>query len=126
MYKTIISILIGIILSIGILHAEEDDLRPEQLPGAWMEQVPVICLSNETLWDFAKEANLQPFNVSYGRAGGKPTGEVVYIITYWVNFEDNNSMATVNTPRSDYSCVMFRSFDIQLNPNLQFELPTRT
>ena len=94
------------------------DEKVEDLPGIWWEHTPSVCVKNEILYAFTKKKELQIFNISYGRAGGKPDGEVVYVVTYWVDFLRNTSMATVTTPNSVNSCVLFRTFDIQLDPNL--------
>ncbi len=86
----------------------------------WWEQIPAICVDDKSLWGYAKSKDLQPLNVSYGRVNGKEDGEVVYIVTYWVNVHENQSMASVKTPKSEYSCILFRTFDLQLNPGFDF------
>ena len=58
----------------------------------------------------------EPLNVSYGRTGGKPDGEIVYIVTYWVGIDTDETMVSVMTPNSNYSCILFRTFDVKLNP----------
>jgi len=118
MKKIILTLIISLFLAVQS-QAEEKDLR-DYLPGLWWENIPSICASDKSLWDYAKSKDLQPLNVSYGRVGGKKDGEVVYIVTYWVNVHDNQSMASVKTPGSEYSCILFRSFNLQLNPGFDF------
>ena len=59
-----------------------------------VKQVPTVCVPNE-LYEYAKRKELQPLNVSYGRTGGKPDGEIVYIVTYWVGIDTDQTMASV-------------------------------
>ena len=94
-------------------YSNHSDYQLEDIPGIWWEKVPTLCLPNEILWEYANEKGMQPLNVSYGRAGAKPDGEIVYIVTYWVGIETNETMASVQVPEGDYSCVLFRTFDTQ-------------
>ena len=96
----------------------------DELPGVWWEHIPAICVQNEVLEQYAEKKELQLLNLSFGREGGKTDGEIVYIISYWVNIHNDQSMATVTTPGSTYSCVLFRTFDMQLNPYFTFEQKT--
>ena len=64
---------------------------------------------------------MQLLNISFGREGGRENGQIVYIVSYWVNVSNDQSMATVMTPGSPYSCVLFRTFDLKLNPYFDFE-----
>ena len=114
MKKLILSIILGVFIAISS-YAEED-MFSELPSGIWWEQIPAVCVPNEGILEYTKKKELQALNKSFGRTGGKPDGEIVYIITYWVNIHTNESMATVMTPGSVYSCVLFRSFDLQLNP----------
>jgi len=114
MKKLILSIIIGVLIAFSS-HADE-----KLNQGSWWEQVPTICISNESLWEYAKRKEMQPLNVSYGRTGGRPDGEVVYIVTYWVGIDTDETMASVMTPNSNYSCILFRTFDVQLNPGFDF------
>ena len=93
----------------------------DELPGVWWEHIPAICVENQVLEEYAERKELQLLNLSFGREGGKSDGEVVYIVSYWVNVHNDQSMATVMTPGSDYSCVLFRTFDMKLNPYFDFE-----
>ena len=141
MKKLILSIIIGVFIAVSS-YAEEPETwlynqvpaatpseKPnndgptlqDELPGVWWEHIPAICVDNQVLEDYADRKELQLLNLSFGREGGKPDGEIVYIISYWVNVHNDQSMATVMTPGSTYSCVLFRTFDMQLNPYFDFE-----
>ena len=141
MKKLILSIIIGVFIAVSTYASEPEtwlyNQVPEaipsekpnsdgptlqdELPGVWWEHIPAICVDNQVLEDYADRKELQLLNLSFGREGGKPDGEIVYIISYWVNVHNDQSMATVMTPGSTYSCVLFRTFDMQLNPYFDFE-----
>jgi len=116
MKKLILSIVTSAFLAMA---AYADDVV-EMLPGVWWERVPAVCVEKQSLYDFAFRKELQPLNRSYGRAGGREDGEVVYIITYWVNIHNDQSMASVQVPGADYECVLYRTFDMELNPDFDF------
>ena len=88
--KLILSFIIGVFIAFSS-HADE-----ELHQGSWWEQVPTVCVSNESLWEYAKRKEIQPLNVSYGRTGGKPDGEIVYIVTYWVGIDTDETMVICN------------------------------
>ena len=104
-------------------NSDEPTLQDE-FPGVWWEHIPAICVDNQVLEEYTDRKELQLLNLSFGREGGKEDGEIVYVISYWVNVHNDQTMATVMTPGSNYSCVLFRTFDTQLNPYFSFELKT--
>ena len=128
MKKLILTIILC--LSTAIAFAEEKDRkaedRIENLPGIWWEQVPTVCVPNTTLLEFTQRKGFQPLNRSFGRNKGQPDGEIVYIVTYWVNVKDNQVMSSVMVPNAEYSCVLYRTFDLQVNPDFEFEIGIST
>ena len=137
MKKLILSLIIGVFVALSS-YAEEPETwlynkmpyaqapndRPslqDELPGVWWEHIPAICVENQVLEDYADRKGMQLLNLSFGREGGVDSGQIVYIVSYWVNIHNDQSMATVMTPGSTYSCVLFRTFDLKLNPYFDFE-----
>ena len=116
MKKLILSIIISVFVAMA---AYADDVI-EMLPGIWWERVPAVCVAQTDLYEFAFRKELQPLNRSFGREGGREDGSVVYIITYWVNIHNDQSMASVMVPGADYECVLYRTFDMELNPDFDF------
>ena len=47
----------------------------------------------------------------------KEQGQVVYVVTVYIS-PDYQMAAIAETPTSPDLCVLFRTFDLQLNPNL--------
>ena len=137
MKKLILSLIIGVFMALSsyaeepetwlynkMPYAEAPDDKPslqDELPGVWWEHIPAICVQNEVLEQYAERKELQLLNLSFGREGGRENGQIVYIVSYWVNVSNDQSMATVMTPGSTYSCVLFRTFDLKLNPYFDFE-----
>jgi len=137
MKKLILSLIIGVTLAFSSFANEPETWlynqmpfaqvpndKPslqDELPGVWWEHIPAICVDNQVLEDYAEKKELQLLNISFGREGGRPEGQIVYIVSYWVNVHNDQSMATVMTPGSTYSCVLFRTFDLKLNPYFDFE-----
>ena len=117
--KKLILIIIISLFSFVSVNAEED--RLENLPGVWWENVPSVCVPNDTLKEFADRKDFQPLSMSYGRNGGQPDGDIVYIITFWVSIESNQQMASVQVPNGEYSCVLYRTFDTKMNLNFDFQ-----
>jgi len=118
MKKLILTIIISLFSFVSV-NAEED--RLENLPGVWWENVPSVCVPNDTLKEFADRKDFQPLSMSYGRNGGQPDGDIVYIITFWVSIESNQQMASVQVPNGEYSCVLYRTFDTKMNLNFDFQ-----
>ena len=119
MKKLILSLIIGVFVAFSSF-ADEHDNSLKDLPGFWWEQFPAVCVPNEQLWQYAKRKELQPLNVSYGKEGGQQDGKVVYIVTYWVGIDTDETMATVMVPNAKYSCIMYRTFDVKLNEQFDF------
>ena len=102
-------------------QSKDEPTLQDELPGVWWEHIPAICVDNQVLEDYADRKGMQLLNLSFGREGGRENGQIVYIVSYWVNVSNDQSMATVMTPGSTYSCVLFRTFDLKLNPYFDFE-----
>ena len=84
----------------------------------WWEQVPAVCSTSDEIERWAEFKKFNPINISFGRAGGVPDGEIVYIVVYWMN-EEQETFASVSTPeKPNESCIVFRTFDLKLNTDL--------
>ena len=106
-------ILIITILLTSIVYATETKQY-----NFWWEQLPAVCSTSEEIKRWANDKNFMPLNVSYGRKGGKPDGEIVYMIMYWMN-DKGEPFASVQTPDTPgQTCILFRTFDLTLNQNL--------
>ena len=87
----------------------------------YWDNIPVVCAAPEEIDRWAEHKGFTPLSISYGREGGKPDGQVVYIVVYYLNRDNGETFATVTTPTSPDVCVIFRTFGLQLNPEIMDE-----
>ena len=111
MKKLLITIL-GLLLLTSVSFSEEE----EKKYNFYWDNVPVVCAEAEEIDRWAYNKGFTPLSMSYGREGGSPDGQVVYIVVYYLNKDNAETFATVTTPTSPDVCVIFRTFDLQLNP----------
>ena len=105
------------LLLTSLAFAEHDHVKKETF-NFWWEQVPAVCSTSDEIERWAEFKKFNPINISFGREGGTPDGQIVYIVVYWMN-EDQESFASVSTPeRPDQACIVFRTFDMKLNTDL--------
>ena len=101
-----------ILFSIGVFnfsYAEhEPDTRPQvEKFNFWWEQVPAVCSTADEIERWAEFKKFTPVNMSFGREGGSPDGQIVYIVVYWIN-EEQETFASVSTPQDpDEACIVF-------------------
>ena len=115
MQKLLITIL-GLILLTNVSFSDE-----QKKYNFYWDQVPVVCAAPDEIDRWARDKNFTPVTLSFGRDGGKPDGEIVYIVVYYLNRDNGESFATVTTPTGKDVCVVFRTFNLQLNPDIMAE-----
>ena len=97
------------------LGPQPDD-GPKKYEFYW-NQIPVVCGVNTEVDRWARDKGFEHVNVSYGHEDGNPRKQIVYIVVYWMN-PNGESFASVSTPETNEVCIVYRTFNIQLNPNL--------
>ena len=113
MKKILLTILLSIFTTISYAEHGSD----KHYKFFW-NQVPAVCGEYEEVERFAKDKGFSKFSVSFGKEGGREDGDVVYAVTYWIGNDKYESMATINIPSSNETCILFRTCDLQLNKNL--------
>ena len=104
-------LLIALTLLISSLAFAEE----EEKFNFWWEQVPAVCSTSDEIERWAEYKKFTPVNMSFGRAGGVAEGEIMYIVVYWIN-ENQETFASVSTPQQpDQTCIVFRTFDLKIN-----------
>lgn len=78
----------------------------------YMQGVPALCGPVDVMQEFIDDKGMRPENISLGRAGSKPEGEPVYMVTYYVNKEDKTTMAVLDVPSGSERCILYYSFDL--------------
>ena len=118
MRKLLITLLL--MLGVSIAHAEHTAEQnpqvdvPKKYDFYW-SQIPAVCSTQDVIEEWAEDKGFSPVSISYGRKDGKPDGEVLYIIVYWLQLDTNETMASVSVPYSSEVCIVFRTFDLMLN-----------
>ena len=118
MQKFLITILVSLFLSVPV--SAENHLQPNkerETFNFYWTQMPAVCAPREDIADWIVKHDFTPVSVSYGRENGQQQGQVVYVVTVYIS-PDYQMAAIAETPTSPDLCVLFRTFDLQLNPNL--------
>jgi len=72
-------------------------------------EMPVICGHPDYVHKFIINKGFQLENASLGRAGARPDGEPVMLITTYS--KNDQIVATVDIPTGESSCIMYHTFD---------------
>ena len=124
MQKFLITILFTLFLSFTANaenHLHEDKLSPEDSDvetfNFYWTQMPAVCAPRQDIAEWIVKHEFTPVSVSFGRTGGKPDGAIVYIVTLFTN-DKYEQTTTVQTPGGNEVCILYKTFDMKLNPNL--------
>ena len=115
--KQFIQIIITLLLITFTSHAVAEHEKGKQYAFVG-QHIPVVCAPGEYVHSWASDHNLTPVSMSFGKAGGVSTGENVYAITYWLDLDNNRTMASVEAPDDALVCIIFYTHELMLNPNL--------
>ena len=101
-------------------HAKsENHLPPTPVPefDFWWSNMPSVCGQKPEVVKWLDKHKFTPVSMSFGRNGGVAKGDVVYIVTLFIN-DDYEQTTTVETPNGNEVCILYKTFDMKLNPNL--------
>ena len=118
MQKLIITILLSLFLSASV--NAENHLQPKterETFNFYWTQMPAVCAPRADIADWIAKHEFTPVSVSFGRENGQQQGNVVYVVTVYIS-PDYQMAAIAETATSPDLCVLYRTFDLQLNPNL--------
>ena len=81
-------------------------------PFRWQD-VPVVCGPQQDVFDkVTKQHGLTLVEISFGKRGAKPDGDVVFAVLQFVG--DNNERAVImSLPNDLNACILYISFDAQ-------------
>ncbi len=111
-------ILLLTFLLTSVVFADTHEESDIQKYNFYWNQVPVVCAAPKEIDRWANDKGFMPLSISYGRANGQPDGEIVYIVTYYIQQETAETFATVSTPTDPDVCIVFRTYNLLLNPNI--------
>tara|TARA_R100000152_G_C6678664_1_gene113095 strand:- start:170 stop:523 length:354 start_codon:yes stop_codon:yes gene_type:complete len=109
-------LLLALFLTIGVFTFSKAEDRPTY--DFYWNQMPTVCAIKSELNRWLEDNNFHPVSMSFGRENGREDGKVVYAVVVYIN--DNYEMAAiVETPDDSEGCIVFRTFNMQLNRNLK-------
>jgi len=110
-----------LLLSTTIAASDHEQPNSDKLqPGLYWQQMPVVCGHIDTVNKYLEQYNFKPENQSAGRARAKPDGSPVYVVTYFINGDRSETIATIHVPGDPEVCMIFRSFDLHwFSPELE-------
>ena len=83
----------------------------------YMMQYPMMCGSPDDVDHYIKDNKFTAINISFGKENANEDGQVVFAITYYIN-DKHQTLAVAETPNDPYKCMIFHTFDMQMNTNL--------
>jgi hypothetical protein len=81
----------------------------------YLQELPSVCGSYDSVNKFAEDNNFVPFSYSIGREESQPDGQPIFIVTYWINEDESQTMVTIQIPDGIESCILYISFDLIYN-----------
>ena len=85
------------------------NMPPIEEPYHW-NHMPVICASSQAILEKVKALNMTPVEISFGRRGANPDGEIVFAVMMFIG--PNNERAVITSiPNSNDACLVYISFD---------------
>ena len=101
-------------------HARsENHLPPTPEPefDFWWSNIPSVCGQKLEVVKWLDKHEFTPVSMSFGRDGGVAKGDIVYVVTLFIN-DKFEQTTTVETPNGNEVCILYKTFDMKLNPNL--------
>ena len=104
---------ICIILFTTISYAEEESKKYNLM----MMTYPMMCGMPEEVNRYIMDHKFTAINVSFGKEGATEDGDVIFAITYYIN-DKHETLAVAEAPNDPFKCMIFHTFDMQMNTNL--------
>ena len=112
MYKLLLAaILVGLTT---IATAEEtSDWDSGKYDFKWLH-VPVVCGTTPEIQRYLDDNKFVLDSMSVGREGAKETGDIAYLVTYYINVTGDQTISAITSPTGAETCMMYRSFDLRV------------
>ena len=95
-------------------HANAEDKEKYNLQ---MMHYPMMCGLPADVDRYIADNKFTPINVSFGKENADEDGNIVFAITYYIN-DKHQTLAVAETPNDPYKCMIFHTFDMQMNTSL--------
>ena len=102
----------GMILTFN--HAKAEDKKQYNLQ---MMHYPMMCGLPEDVDRYIVDNKFTPINISFGKENANEDGATVFAITYYIN-DKHQTLAVAETPNDPYKCMIFHTFDMEMNTSL--------
>ena len=79
--------------------------------------MPMMCGMPADIDRYIIDNKFTPVTVSFGKENANEDGQIVFAITYYIN-DKHQTLAVAETPNDPYKCMIFHTFDMQMNTNL--------
>lgn len=89
------------------------NMPPLDEPFHWMH-MPVICAPAEAILEKLKGLNMTPVEISFGRRGATPDGEIVFAVMMFIGPDSERAVVT-SIPSQPEACLAYISFDAKSN-----------
>ena len=78
---------------------------------------PMMCGLPEDVDRYITDNEFTPINVSFGKENAREEGRIVFSIIYYIN-DKHQTLAVAETPNDPYKCMIFHTFEMEMNPKL--------
>lgn len=78
----------------------------------YVQELPAVCGTQDQVNQYIENNGYIVLNYSLGRANSEKDGDPVFVLAYYVNEDASQSMATVQVPNSDQTCILYITFDL--------------
>ncbi len=84
----------------------------QQEPKLHWSNIPVICGATTDIQDYLIQYKFELSTVAVGREGARPEGKPVYMVSYYLNEAEKQSISVITSPTGHESCMLYKAFDL--------------
>mgnify|MGYP003111760194 CR=1 FL=1 len=112
MFKLLLAAIIVGLTTIATAE-ETSDWDSGKYDFRWLH-VPVVCGTTPEIQRYLDDNKFVLDSMSVGREGAKETGDIAYLVTYYINVTGDQTISAITSPTGAETCMMYRSFDLRV------------
>ena len=112
MFKLLLAAIIVGLTTIATAE-ETTDWDSGKYDFRWLH-VPVVCGTTPEIQRYLDDNKFVLDSMSVGREGAKETGDIAYLVTYYLNVTGDQTISAITSPTGAETCMMYRSFDLRV------------
>ena len=112
MFKLLLAAIIVGLTTIATAE-ETTDWDSGKYDFRWLH-VPVVCGTTPEIQRYLDDNKFVLDSMSVGREGAKETGDIAYLVTYYINVTGDQTISAITSPTGAETCMMYRSFDLRV------------